>query len=161
MQISGRIKMIGHTLQVNQSFRKRELVLTTEEQYPQDILIEFHQDSTNLLDSFRLGEPVRVHINLRGREWTNPQGEVKYFNTIQGWKIERLPMGNNAPQQNYQQPSQQNYQANTGQPAQQSGFNQNPGYGGGGQQNYQQAPQGQQFPPTPQYNEGDHDDLPF
>lgn len=155
MQISGRIKMIGHTLQVSQSFRKRELVLTTEEQYPQDILIEFHQDNTNLLDSYRLGEPVRIHINLRGREWTNPQGEVKYFNTIQGWKIESLNAQNNAPQQNYQQPPPQNHQANTGQ---QSGFNQNPGYGGGVQQNYQQAPQ---FPPVPQYNEGDHDDLPF
>lgn len=160
MQISGRIKMIGNTLQVSQAFTKRELVLTTEEQYPQNILIEFHQDKTNLLDSFRLGEPVRVHINLRGREWTSPQGEVKYFNTIQGWKIESLNAQNNAPQKNYQQSPQQNYQANTGQPVQQpGGFNQNPSYGG--QQNYQQAPQGQQFPPVPQYNEGDHDDLPF
>lgn len=158
MQISGRIKMIGHTLQVSQAFKKRELALTTEEQYPQDILIEFHQDNTNLLDSYRLGEPVRVHINLRGREWTSPQGEVKYFNTIQGWNIERLNMPNNAPQQNYQQlpAPQPNYSQpmqnqNIGQPVQQSGgFNQNPSYGG--QQNFQQ---------TPQYNEGDHDDLPF
>ncbi|WP_353159318.1 DUF3127 domain-containing protein [Myroides odoratus] len=149
MEISGRVKMIGQPQHVNQSFKKRELVLTTEEQYPQDILIEFHQDKVNLLDMFRPGDAVRVHINLRGREWTNPQGEVKYFNTIQGWKIENLNMPNNALQQNYQQPPGQ----------QPGGFNQNPNYGG--QQNYQQAPQGQQFPPVPQYNEGDHDDLPF
>ena len=149
MEISGRVKMIGQPQHVSQAFKKRELVLTTEEQYPQDILIEFHQDKVNLLDMFRPGDAVRVHINLRGREWTNPQGEVKYFNTIQGWKIENLNMPNNAPQQNYQQlPAQQP-----------GGFNQNPNYGG--QQNYQQAPQGQQFPPVPQYNESDHDDLPF
>ncbi len=71
-------------------FRKRELVITTEEQYPQHLLIEFVQDKTSLLDSYQVGQPVKVSINLRGREWTNPQGETKYFNSIQGWRIENL-----------------------------------------------------------------------
>jgi hypothetical protein len=38
-------------------------------------------------NKWKVGDEVEVGINLRGREWTSPQGEVKYFNTIQGWKI--------------------------------------------------------------------------
>ena len=71
-------------------FRKRELVITTEEQYPQYILIEFVQDKCELLNSIHSGDKLKVSINIRGREWVNPQGETKYFNSIQGWKIEML-----------------------------------------------------------------------
>jgi len=45
------------------------------------------QDKCNLLANFKVGEKVNIGINLRGREWINPQGETVYFNTIQGWKI--------------------------------------------------------------------------
>lgn len=91
MEIEGKIKMIDETKTFGSSgFRKRELVITTEEQYPQHLLIEFVQDKTNLLDNFKEGQAVKVSINLRGREWTNPQGETRYFNSIQGWRIEAL-----------------------------------------------------------------------
>ena len=91
MEIQGRIKLIDETKTYgNNGFRKRELVITTEEQYPQHLLIEFIQDKTDLLDRFATGQQVRVSINLRGREWVNPQGETKYFNSIQGWRIEAL-----------------------------------------------------------------------
>lgn len=90
MEINGRIKMLGEAKQVSPSFRKRELVVTTEEQYPQHIMVEFVQDKTDLLNGYGEGDLVKVSINLRGREWTSPQGEVKYFNTIQGWRIERV-----------------------------------------------------------------------
>ncbi|RKN83166.1 DUF3127 domain-containing protein [Ulvibacterium marinum] len=91
MEIQGKIKMIGETKTFgNNGFRKREVVVTTEEQYPQHILVEFVQDKTDLLNSFNVGQPIKISINIRGREWTNPQGEVKYFNSIQGWRIESL-----------------------------------------------------------------------
>jgi len=90
MEISGKVKVINAEQQVSAAFKKRELVVTTEEQYPQHILIEFTQDKCDLLNNYRVGEPVKVSINLRGREWTNPQGETKYFNSIQGWRIEKL-----------------------------------------------------------------------
>lgn len=89
MEISGSIKKIGETQQVTGSFRKREVVVTTEEQYPQHILVEFVQDRTSLLDNFSEGDRVTIGINLRGREWTSPQNEVKYFNSIHGWRIEK------------------------------------------------------------------------
>ncbi|WP_166960718.1 DUF3127 domain-containing protein [Yeosuana marina] len=91
MEVQGRIKMIGETQTFgNNGFRKREIVVTTEEQYPQHIMVEFVQDKTDLLNSYKEGQEVKISINLRGREWVNPQGETKYFNSIQGWRIEAL-----------------------------------------------------------------------
>ena len=91
MEITGKIKLINDTETIgNNGFRKREIVITTEEQYPQHILVEFVQDKTDLLNNYQVGQNVKVIINLRGREWTNPQGEVKYFNSIQGWRIENV-----------------------------------------------------------------------
>ncbi len=91
MEVQGKIKLIDETKTFgNNGFRKRELVVTTDEQYPQHIMIEFVQDKCDLLNSYAAGQDVKVSINLRGREWTNPQGEVKYFNSIQGWRIESL-----------------------------------------------------------------------
>ena len=89
MEVQGKIKMIDETKTYgNNGFRKREVVVTTEEQYPQHLMIEFVQDKTDLLNNFQVGQNVKIQINLRGREWTNPQGETKYFNSIQGWRIE-------------------------------------------------------------------------
>jgi len=90
-EVKGSIKKIGTTETVGASgFRKRELVVTTDEQYPQFISIEFVQDKCDILDSYKVGQNVNVSINLRGREWINPEGVAKYFNQIQGWRIERL-----------------------------------------------------------------------
>lgn len=91
MEVQGTIKMIDETKTFgNNGFRKREVVITTDEQYPQHILVEFVQDKTDLLNSYKAGQPVKISINIRGREWTNPQGETKYFNSLQGWRIESL-----------------------------------------------------------------------
>jgi len=91
MNISGKVKLINETKEYGSNgFRKREIVLTTQEQYPQNILVEFIQDRTDLLDAYNIGDFVKIDINLRGREWTNDKGEVKYFNSIQGWRIEKV-----------------------------------------------------------------------
>ena len=91
MEIQGIIKIKGEVKTFGaKGFKKRELVVTTEDQYPQMIMIEFIQDKCDLLDSYKVGENVKVSINLLGREWINPKGEAKYFNSIQGWRVERL-----------------------------------------------------------------------
>lgn len=88
MEVTGKIKMIDQTKEVGSAgFKKRDVVVTTDEQYPQHILVQFVQDKCDLLNNFQVGEAVKIDINLRGREWTNPQGETVYFNTIQGWRI--------------------------------------------------------------------------
>tara|TARA_R110000772_G_scaffold33579_1_gene81661 strand:+ start:370 stop:645 length:276 start_codon:yes stop_codon:yes gene_type:complete len=89
MEVIGLIKLIGETEEIGSNgFKKRQLVVTTAEDYPQMLSIDFTQDKTGLLDSFAVGQGVKVSINLRGREWINPQGEAKYFNSLNGWKIE-------------------------------------------------------------------------
>lgn len=91
MEVQGKVKMVGETQTFGSNgFRKREVVVTTEEQYPQHIMVEFVQDKCDLLNGYSVGQPVKISINLRGREWVNPQGETKYFNSIQGWRIENL-----------------------------------------------------------------------
>jgi hypothetical protein len=91
MEVVGKIKVINETETFGaKGFRKRELVVTTTEQYPQDIMIEFVQDKTDLLNSYAVGQDAKVSINLRGREWINPEGKAKYFNSIQGWRIEKV-----------------------------------------------------------------------
>ncbi len=102
MEVQGKVKMIGETQTFGSNgFRKREVVVTTEEQYPQHIMVEFVQDKCDLLNPFQVGQDVKISINLRGREWVNPQGETKYFNSIQGWRIESLQA---AAQQNPSMP---------------------------------------------------------
>lgn len=88
MEVQGVIKVIGETKEFGtNNFKKRELVVETEDQYPQPILIEFVKDNVDKLNTFKVGQKVLVNINLKGREWVNPQGETRYFNSIQGWKI--------------------------------------------------------------------------
>ena len=90
-EVKGTIKIINETKTFGASgFRKRETVVTTDEQYPQSILIEFVQDKCDLLDTYKVGQEVKISYNLRGKEWVNPEGETKYFNSIQGWRIELL-----------------------------------------------------------------------
>lgn len=108
MEIQGRIKQIFPSQIIGQNgFEKRDLVITTEEQYPQTIIIQFTQQRCDLLNNLQVGQNVKVYINIRGREWTSPQGETKYFNTIEGWKIEVIQTTNVAYQQPVQQAPQQ------------------------------------------------------
>lgn len=87
--ITGKLKVKNNTQQVTEKFKKREFVITDESsQYPQDIMFQLAQDKCDLLDPFNEGQEIKVNFNLRGREWTSPQGEVKYFNTLDAWRLE-------------------------------------------------------------------------
>jgi len=88
MEVSGKVKLVNATQVVSDKFSKRTLVVVTSDTYPQEIEVQFTQDKCSLLDGIRPGQEVTIGVNLRGRMWTNPQGEEKYFNTIEGWKID-------------------------------------------------------------------------
>lgn len=94
MELQGTIKKISDIQTFASGFQKREMVILTEEQYPQPINVEFLQDKCDLLNAYKEGDKVKVSINIRGREWTSPQGEVKYFNSITGWRLEKVEGGN-------------------------------------------------------------------
>ena len=89
MEVSGKVVMITEKNQISEKFAKREIVIETNEDYPQLLSIQFVQDKCEALDGFMEGEDVKIGINLRGRSWESPSGELKYFNTIQGWYIEQ------------------------------------------------------------------------
>ena len=150
MEIQGRIKTIFATETVGQNgFQKRDLVITTDGQYPQDIIIQFAQGNCAVLDRFQVGQMVKIHFNLQGREWTSPQGEVKYFNTVVGWKIEVVQ-----PMQQYQQPMQ--YQQAPQGYVQQPQYAQ-PAYPPQGQPQYQQGQMFNQYGQAPAQDDG----MPF
>ena len=89
MEIKGTIIKISETIQISDRFRKREFVVeySSNPVYPQVIQFEMVQDRCELLDKHQDGQLVEIHFDLRGREWKNPQGDTKYFNTLQAWKI--------------------------------------------------------------------------
>lgn len=92
--ITGSIKLIGPTQQVNDRFSKRELVISEPSgQRPQHIPIEFTQDRTGMLDSFKVGDEVTVTCYVNGREWTGRDGVMKHFLSLSGNRIERAGAG--------------------------------------------------------------------
>ena len=90
-KLTGTLKVANPTQVISEKFSKREFVITDEsEKYPQDIQFQLTQDKCNLLDGIAPGSKLEVSFNLRGREWHSPAGEVKYFNTLEAWRIEKV-----------------------------------------------------------------------
>ena len=99
MNITGRIHEILPVMQVSETFKRRSFVVETVENpmYPQYISFETVQDRTSLLDTLKVGDQVQVDFNLRGREWTSPQGEKKYFNTLEAWRVGKPDANGSSP----------------------------------------------------------------
>jgi len=88
-KLTGVIKVLHPTVQVSDKFSKREFVVTDNTgMYPQDIQFQATQDKCSMLDGLNVGQQVEVSFNIRGREWINPQGEAKYFNSLEAWRVE-------------------------------------------------------------------------
>ena len=99
--VTGTLKEIFQEQQVSDRFRKREFVITVNSsQYPQYISFQLTQDKCGLIEPFQNGEEIKVHFNLRGREWKDKEGKIKYFNSLEAWKIERAAAGNTNPVSN-------------------------------------------------------------
>ncbi len=92
MEMIGKIKKIMDVQQISDTFKKREFVLTVDynSPYPQYVLFQTIQDKCSMLDKLKINDEVKVFFHIRGREWTNPQGEVKYFNQLDAWRIDVL-----------------------------------------------------------------------
>ena len=83
LQLAGSIKKIEETVNISDSFKKREFILNiVDGQYEQMIAFEMHQDKGSQLDSFKAGDEVTVFFNIRGREWNN-----KVLNNLVAWRV--------------------------------------------------------------------------
>lgn len=88
IKLTGTIVEKFNEVQISEKFKKREFIIETQEQYPQEISIQLTQDQCSLIDAFAEGQLVDVCVNIRGRRWESPSGETKWFNTIQAWRID-------------------------------------------------------------------------
>jgi hypothetical protein len=82
LKIKGKIKVIMETETFDSGFTKKEFVITTDEQYPQDVKLELIKDKVDLIDPYKVGSDVEVSFNVRGNEYNG-----RYFVNIQAWRI--------------------------------------------------------------------------
>jgi single-stranded DNA-binding protein len=90
IEVTGKLHVIMETKQVSERFTKREIIVevTDNPKYPQFVQFQLTGDRCSLADDLQVGDQVRIEFSLRGREWRSPQGETKYFNSLDIWKIE-------------------------------------------------------------------------
>ena len=104
MEAIGKLHTIYETKQVSERFTKREFVveLADNPKYPQVVLFQLTGDRVSQLDDMKVGDQVRIEFSLRGREWRSPKGEVKYFNSLDVWKIEPAHAGRSESRGGYE-----------------------------------------------------------
>ena len=116
MEIIGKIKKIFDTKVVSDKFKKREFVLTIDlnTPYPQDIIFQVVNDKTILLDNLKPNDEVKVFFSIRGKEYINANNEIKYFVTLDAFRIDKFVKLDNHPIDNFK-PNQpiQNTNINT------------------------------------------------
>lgn len=98
MNIQAKLHVKFDVQQVTESFRKREFVveyIDGNPMYPQYLKFQLIQDKCDALDGFEVGAMIDVSFNLKGREWKSPQGEIKYFNSLDAWRL--TPVQESAP----------------------------------------------------------------
>lgn len=90
IKLSGKVIVVFETKQISDRFSKREFVVRTDPdgKYPQEIMLQITNDKVSQLDTVNVGDSVTCDVNIRGREWKSPAGEVKYFTTLEAWRVE-------------------------------------------------------------------------
>ena len=94
-QLTGKIKQVNEVKQVSETFKVREFVVTIDDggKYPQHVQLQVTNDKCDVLNTFAPGSEVTVSFNLRGREWTGKDGVVKFFNTLDAWRVDAGAVG--------------------------------------------------------------------
>ena len=95
LELEGKIIHIGETETVGSAgtFKKRLLVIETDEQYKQQIPMDFVQDKTSILDQYKIGESVIVGINVRGNAYNG-----KWYCSLNAWKINKQDTSKHSPE---------------------------------------------------------------
>lgn len=90
LTLTGRLHKIFDTNQISDSFKKRDFVIETEDQYPQMVKFELKQAKVDKIDPFKEGEQIKVSFNVSGREWINKENKTVYFVSLDAWRIEKV-----------------------------------------------------------------------
>jgi len=89
LEVQGTIYKVGKVEQVTETFSKRVVVINTGGEYAQFFPVEFHNDKTSLLDSYKENDEVKINANFRGRSWLKEDKEF-FFLSLQGWRISKV-----------------------------------------------------------------------
>lgn len=113
----GKLIVKGEIETKGASFNVRELVIEIAGTYPQMAKFQLTQDRCSQLDTHNIGDIIKVHFDLRGREYNG-----KYYTNLNCWRIEKtqqqqptqtsplppkptaVPIGDSAPQDGYDLP---------------------------------------------------------
>lgn len=97
-KFKGEVVFVTPTTSVSDKFKKREVTLKSQDEYPQYVTFQLTQDKCDLANNLNTGDVVEVSYNLRGRRWEAQDGTIKYFNSIEAWtmslssKVEQSPI---------------------------------------------------------------------
>jgi hypothetical protein len=86
-KFKGEVVFVTPTTSVSDKFKKREITLKSQDEYPQYVTFQLTQDKCDLANNLKTGEVVEVQYNLRGRKWEAQDGTIKYFNSIEAWTM--------------------------------------------------------------------------
>lgn len=89
MEIQGKLINVKPIQEVTETFKKREFVIQTEEQYPQEVQLELHQTYVDIIDAYQIGDTIKVLFNIQGKKAEKEGEDTRWFNTLKAWKIER------------------------------------------------------------------------
>jgi len=95
MEIKGTLHKKEDTVIVSEKFKKREFIIKTDSKYAEYLNCQLVNDKCFLLDKINNNDELTIHINLKGRLWTNKSGVEVAFNTIDVWKIDNINALNN------------------------------------------------------------------
>jgi hypothetical protein len=89
MELEVKIYSIAETNVVSDKFKKRDFIVVTNEQYPAYLGLQMNQDKCDILNNYKVGQEVKVSLNIKGRLWTNKDNVEIAFNTLECWRIEK------------------------------------------------------------------------
>ncbi len=88
-ELEGTVKVIEDTQTFPSGFSKREFVIEVADgKFPQSIKFECVKEKATLLDDYAIGDPIKVHFDIRGNEFKG-----KYYVNLNAWKLERPGSG--------------------------------------------------------------------
>jgi len=88
MEISGKLKLVLAEETFASGFNKRSFVIGIENTYPYDICFDLLKDKVKMIESFQIGENIKVSFDIKSREYNG-----KWFTGCTAWKIDRLDSG--------------------------------------------------------------------
>ncbi len=91
-ELSGKLKKTMDVQTFDSGFSKREFVITTDEQYPQDIKFELIKDKTSAIDRYKEGDTLKVSFNIRGNEFNE-----RFYVNLNAWRIEAVQQSEGDP----------------------------------------------------------------